>query len=40
MGRSDKYYNYKRMYMRLYENRIITPTMAYEMKKLKGEALK
>jgi len=26
--------------MRLYENRIITPTMAYEMKKLKGEALK
>jgi len=33
------YYNYKRMHMSLYEDRIITPAMAYEMKKLKGEAL-
>ena len=29
------YYNYKRMHMSLYEDRIITPGMAYEMKKLK-----
>jgi hypothetical protein len=34
------YYNYKRMHMSLYEDRIITPAMAYEMKKLKeGEVL-
>jgi len=34
------YYNYKRMHMSLYEDRIITPGMAYEMKKLKkGEVL-
>jgi len=29
------YYNYKNMHMSLYEDRIITPAMAYEMKKLK-----
>jgi transposase InsO family protein/DNA-binding CsgD family transcriptional regulator len=36
------YYNYKRMHMSLYKDRIITPAMAYEMKKLKegeGEVL-
>ena len=26
------YYNYKRMHISLYEDRIITPAMAYEMK--------
>ncbi len=30
-----KYKHYKRMHMSLYEDRIITPAMAYEMKKLK-----
>jgi len=29
------YYNYRRIHMSLYEDIIITPEMAYEMKKLK-----
>ncbi|MFP3257484.1 MAG: hypothetical protein RXO36_06780 [Candidatus Nanopusillus acidilobi] len=29
------YYNHKKIHMSLYEDRIITPPMAYEMKKLK-----
>ncbi|MCL4326579.1 MAG: hypothetical protein M1481_07195 [Candidatus Thermoplasmatota archaeon] len=30
-----RYYNYERMHMSLYEDDIITPWMAYEMKKRK-----
>ncbi|MBD6956191.1 MAG: transposase family protein, partial [Thermoplasmatales archaeon] len=34
------YYNNRRMHMSLYEDRIITPAMAYEMKKLKEGEVK
>ncbi|MGC8687039.1 MAG: hypothetical protein ACP5SF_05755 [Thermoplasmata archaeon] len=34
------YYNNRRMHMSLYEDRIITPAMAYEMKKLKEVEVK
>jgi hypothetical protein len=34
------YYNNRRMHMSLHEDRIITPEMAYEMKKLKEGEVK
>ncbi|MGC8585018.1 MAG: hypothetical protein ACP5L4_02700 [Thermoplasmata archaeon] len=34
------YYNNRRMHMSLYEDRIITPAMAYEMKRMKDRGIK
>jgi hypothetical protein len=34
------YYNNRKMHMSLYEDTIITPAMAYEMKKIEGRGIK